>query len=67
MFSLDELSPSAMSAFVLLLSDEPTSGAAKTKRLIYVYTPWIGSRYCHSFSTMQSASFPHPFIIRTFP
>ena len=31
--------PSAISAFVLLLSDEPTSGATTTKRLIYEYTP----------------------------
>jgi hypothetical protein len=31
--------PSAMSAFVLQLSDEPTSGATKTKRLIDEYTP----------------------------
>jgi len=30
--------PSVMSAFVLLLSDEPTSGAT-TKRLIYEYSP----------------------------
>ena len=67
MFSLDELSPSAISAFVLLLSDEPTSGATKTRLLICEYTPWIGSCYCHSFSTMRSASFPYPFIIRMFP
>jgi hypothetical protein len=49
------------------LSDEPTSDATKTKRLIYEYSPWIGSCHCHSFSTMRSASFPHPFIIRMFP
>jgi len=38
-----------MSAFVLLLSDEPTSGATKTKRLTYEYTAWF-STVCTAFS-----------------
>src|SRR4051794_31686728 len=54
------LRPPAMSAFVLLLSDEPTSGATKTKRLIYEYAPWFTIRttgcYCPRIMIRGSAA-----------